>query len=481
MPRRRKLKLKLVVVKEVNDDHLSAQDEKKASSLSSEKNNHASHLLITPERKSGRSRCTHTPTRTQRHSLLLLQVVVDELNHLVRAGQLTYPGWQDDVDEFHQLHAKYSDNNDNNNKNTMSQEANETLANWVLSSRLQGIQHKQQASAGDRSHPHLKELDALLPHLTYPGWPRDYQVALQSHYRHDNDWNQQRALFRLQQKECVHNGDRGHPRLTELDAMAQKLTYPGHERHVQQCEELHFQYSDDYIGNNVLARQFLSLRHRQAHWEGGKHNHNKTAAYKALEQLKRHIPSYPGAAEDVHAAMEAHLYPCSIVESSGQVLDYATAMERVQHKQSALEQGDRTHPRLVALDRVVARAPPSLLQDSTLADMDQDNWRQFIQQLEEVHFRYGTEDWVGNAIFEKLLLALKRFQKQCNSHKATTTATSPQYHRRSPHKALTPSKRQPSTPSSTTTATTAASYSWSTKSDDGSYDDDGIVEIHRVW
>ena len=188
-------------------------------------------------------------------------------------------------------------------------------------------------------------------------------------------------------------GDRGHPRLVELDYIAKKLTYPFHRRDIQYCEQLHLQYMDDYVGNNIVSRQMQTLRHRQQHWEG------KSSLREINGLLLQHQQ------QDARVALEAHLHHCSLAEN-GQVVDYPTALHQLQHKQLFLVQGDRSHPRLMALDRVTDKVRGTELEQSS-------NWLQLIKQIEDTHLRYASDDWVGNAIFEKLLKTLQNVQRRC--------------------------------------------------------------------
>lgn len=368
-----------------------------------------------------------------------------KLEGLLACDSLSYQGWQDDVQEFRSLHAKYYRQNTEEEDPVV---ANTTMADWVLTSRLEGMQHKQQAHLGNRSHPYLQKLDALLPHLQYSGWPQDYQSALQAHYQHNNDWNRQKALFRLRQRQCLHRGDRSHPRLVELDAVAKTLTYPGHERDVQRCQEWHCSYSDDYIGNNVMGQQFQALRNKQTHWQGGFGTTCSAARQQPLQQLEslRSTLTYEGWQDDVETALSAHLHGCATLQANGQVMDYATALHHVQHKDS-LAKGDRSHERLQQLDALVGQTCPQMQSTQT--------WLQLVQQCENTHLRYADNDWIGNAIWDELIKALK-----CLSKLDVSTIPS------TPSKNKT--RKEASSPSSTATAETAitASSSWTSDEDE---------------
>lgn len=370
-----------------------------------------------------------------------------ELEGLLACDSFSYPGWQDDVQGFRSLHAKYYCQSETDEDPAV---ANPTMADWVLTSRLEGMQHKQQAHLGNRSHPYLQKLDTLLPHLKYSGWPQDYQSALQAHYHQNNDWNRQKALFRLRQRQCFHRGDRSHPRIVELDAVAKTLTYPGHERDVQHCQEWHCSYSDDYIGNNVMSQQFQALRNKQIHWQGGGGGASATRQQQQpLQQLEtlRSTLSYEGWQDDVGTALAAHLHGRATLQANGQVMDYATALHHVQNKDS-LARGDRSHQRLQQLDALVARTNPQVQSTQT--------WQELVQQCENTHLRYADNDWIGSAIWDELLKALRCLSKLDVS---TTLPSTPSKHK---------TKKDASSPSSTATAETTitASSSWTSDEDD---------------
>ena len=371
-----------------------------------------------------------------------------ELQDLVSSAVLTYEGWESDVAAFHKLHAKYYRNNQGENMHDQRiqpelQVSQQIVGEWVLASHLEGMKNKQAASEGDRSHPHLRALDSLVPHLTYPNWPVDYQAALHCHYQtlqsstdakantstSNTDWNRKRSIFRLQQKQCVHQGDRSHPRLVELDSLLQRLYYPGYHRDWEACEDLHFQYSDDYVGNQIVAVHMQSMRHRQKHWDNGGTSvkQNTQTARNELDTLRQTV-SYDGCQEDIQVAQEAYLYPCSSPTLDGKedgssrrhILDYRAAMLILQNKQTINELGDRSHPRLQQLDR-------ELQQITSVDNSQQSSVQELRQQLEDVHVRYATDDWVGNAIFDTLLRVLKKQRKQSAKLKLTAKPLFPTY------------------------------------------------------
>jgi len=328
---------------------------------------------------------------------------------MVEKSLLCYPQWEKDAAEFCLLHEKYhlgqtlpSTKNSYNSKS--NSQDHHKLEEWVLQSRLQGMKNKQQAFDGDRSHPYLKTLDQLIVHLTYPQLFQDYRDALHTHFHYDNDWLRQRCLFRLKQRQCLHMGDRSHPRLVELDALRLTLTYPGYERDWEALKELHLQYSDDYIGNNVVARHIESLKHRQAHWDG---SNTKLASWKKLNFLRSEV-TYDGCDSNVIAALEAHLYPCAMMD--GHVVEFGTALHILCTKQEVFRERDRSHPRLVALDSVVDLVTAGNNTASNLLVKDS-KWIALVEQLEQVHVRYALDDWVGNAVFDHLLRSLKRYQR----------------------------------------------------------------------
>jgi len=100
------------------------------------------------------------------------------------------------------------------------------------------MKQKEAAFTGDRSHPDLATLDALQHTTNYPGWELDFKSAQDLFTSESVGFAFKGSLHCLIQKQCVHEGDRSHPRLEEMDALA--LTYPGCESDIEIIEHDHF-------------------------------------------------------------------------------------------------------------------------------------------------------------------------------------------------------------------------------------------------
>lgn len=100
--------------------------------------------------------------------------------------------------------------------------------------KLEGMTRKQDIYNGDRSHQELVLLDSL--QLTYPGWEEDVLEAENSHIR--AVWtNFEHQIFKIQQKQKMHEGDRSHPRLRALDTL--NLSYPDWQHDCSLAEKDH--------------------------------------------------------------------------------------------------------------------------------------------------------------------------------------------------------------------------------------------------
>ena len=107
-----------------------------------------------------------------------------------------------------------------------------------------------------RSHAHLRALDALKPTLSYPGWRQDVAKAEQYHAQYPSLVNDHLAAMR--KKQAMHGGDRSHAHLRALDALKPTLSYPGWQQDVAKAEQYHAQYPS--LVNDHLA----AMRKKQA-------------------------------------------------------------------------------------------------------------------------------------------------------------------------------------------------------------------------
>mmetsp|Transcript_5519 Transcript_5519/g.9120 ORF Transcript_5519/g.9120 Transcript_5519/m.9120 type:complete len:445 (-) Transcript_5519:60-1394(-) len=238
-----------------------------------------------------------------------------ELDSLV----LTYPGWQSDVGKAEKTHLSDS--------------------SGISENVLEGMRRKQQVFLGDRSHPNLVKLDALLlsysSNLSYIGWQHDFRVAEVEHVAGKRSWAFNDAYHRLVEKQRLHADDRSHPALIELDSLV--LAYPGSELDVSKAEQMHL---NNYEG--IPEALLESMRRKQQVFVGDRSHPN-------LVKLDGMVFSYPCWRPDFQIAEQEH-----VADKSAWAFD--DAFHRLVEKQR-LHNGDRSRPCLIELDSLVLTYP----------------------------------------------------------------------------------------------------------------------------
>ena len=104
---------------------------------------------------------------------------------------------------------------------------------------LESMRRKQTIHTGDRSHPQLRALDVLAAGLTYEGWHADVTEAETVHARWPSLFD--RELEAVRRRQTMHAGDRSHPQLRALDALLAtgQLAYDGWRADVTRVEKNH--------------------------------------------------------------------------------------------------------------------------------------------------------------------------------------------------------------------------------------------------
>merc|ERR1712130_217175 len=87
-------------------------------------------------------------------------------------------------------------------------------------------------------------LDELALQLTYPGHETDLKAAEKAHTNLPQEFDAR--LFEIQEKQKIHEGDRSHPRLFELDNMV--MTYPNWQSDYERAQLYHLRYPELFIG-----------------------------------------------------------------------------------------------------------------------------------------------------------------------------------------------------------------------------------------
>ena len=110
----------------------------------------------------------------------------------------------------------------------------------------------------------LRELDALKPTLSYQGWQRDV-AEVESDYARYSVSIAARTLAKVRKKQQLHDGDRGHPLLRELDALKPTLSYQGWQRDVAEVESDYARYSVSIAASTLAMVRKKQQLHERVH------------------------------------------------------------------------------------------------------------------------------------------------------------------------------------------------------------------------
>mmetsp|Transcript_26245 Transcript_26245/g.37474 ORF Transcript_26245/g.37474 Transcript_26245/m.37474 type:complete len:429 (+) Transcript_26245:94-1380(+) len=189
-----------------------------------------------------------------------------------------------------------------------------TSANWI--------------ELGDRSHPNLKLIDKLKSELTYDGHKTDLKELEQAHFKGGSYFKS--ALDRVKGLEKMSRGDRSHPNLVRLDKLRRrtKLTYDGWRADFEEAEKAHQNvFMFDIMFNKIKRKQKLSVGDRS------------DEDVKFLDSMRRRL-SYPGWEKDWQRRLDSYIRGHDLTDQ-----DKFSMLEK-----QRMYEGDRSHPRLVALD-----------------------------------------------------------------------------------------------------------------------------------
>lgn len=198
---------------------------------------------------------------------------------------------------------------------------------------------KNWIACGDRSHPTLKLVDELKEQLTYDGYREDLQKLETAHLGGD-DFQVDQLKFYVQESQMIHDGDRSHPRLVELDSIRGTLTYDGWEEDFDEALTIHISREDDLFDG--VERCLKKMKHKQRMSIGDYRHPN-------LKFLFSLALTFPGWEDKLEEAVDAHKNGWET-----RIVDY--------HRYSLVErqhvfEGVRNHPRLVALDALTLTYP----------------------------------------------------------------------------------------------------------------------------
>ena len=189
---------------------------------------------------------------------------------------------------------------------------------------------------GDRSHPNLQLVDKLKRQLMYDGHQEDLERLEQAHFKGSNAFD--RISRTIVETDKMSRGDRSHWNLVRLDRLKMKLTYDGWRDDFQNAEQRHLHYvhcpdTFDHVLKGLERKQKVS--------EGDRSDEN----LKILDSLQL---SYPHWQEDWQEAFRHY--------KKGFDLKKSRELFLLKEKQR-MHDGNRSHPRLVALDSLQLTYP----------------------------------------------------------------------------------------------------------------------------
>ena len=229
---------------------------------------------------------------------------------------------------------------------------------------------------GNRSHPNLKIVDKLKKELTYDGRKKDLKELEQAHFD-GASVRFNRILHRVREKEKMSRGDRSHPNLVRLDELMKNVTYDGWANDLQAAEERHLNRPDsfDYVLREIERKQKISVGDRS----------DEQLIF--LDSLRL---SYPGWEKDWQEALRH--YTRGYKSSTSPIKFSLTEKQRMYN-------GDRSHPRLVALDSLQLTYP---------------GWEEDAKKYETKHTSstFGCFESSGEARARKEIEVMKGKQKR---------------------------------------------------------------------
>ncbi|EJK65732.1 hypothetical protein THAOC_13384 [Thalassiosira oceanica] len=233
-------------------------------------------------------------------------------------------------------------------------------------------------ASGDRSDPTLQMIDdELVPTLTYDGYQDDVKKLKAAFFEKGaEDYRFVTILFRVQQKQKMHEGDRTHPQLLQLDRLKCILNYAGWEEDFRQAEEAHLESGSRKIGNRFTTA-CKRLKNRQAIYDGDRSD-------PWLMRLDSLHLTYHEWGNDVRMVMTKYSNGCA----------YESQIHTLEERQRVFE-GDRSSPWLVALDNL-----KSLLSYPGYENDD-------VAAIEEQHF---TGIWLSRNVCDKFSSLLKKLR-----------------------------------------------------------------------
>ena len=228
---------------------------------------------------------------------------------ILDALDLSYPNWQKDCKKAEEYHLCFPE---------------------LFDGKIAGMKEKQKMHNGDRSHPNLIALDALT--LTYPRYAEDVFEAEDIHT--SKPFMYKEKLFEITEKQNMYVGNRSHPRLKILDGNS--FEYPGWQQDVSKAEHYHVRFPE------LFKQKLIGMQEKQKMYAGDRTHPNLVA----LDEIAKQI-NYPGYEQDLKEAGKAH---------TDLPQEFNSRLFIIQEKQR-IHEGNRSHPRLVELDKMVLTYP----------------------------------------------------------------------------------------------------------------------------
>lgn len=365
----------------------------------------------------------------------------------------TYPGWGSDFENaFDSYEAGDGDQ-------------------FMASCRM--LEEKQHAFQNFKSYNRLKALVALV--LTYPGSEQDLQSAEEWNIKNvsnqENDRIFQGKLDDMKNKETLYIGDSIHPHIAAADKLeitypgyqcalssahlnalvTLVLTYPGNEEDLQIAEEWTIKNVPNQENDIIFQDMLDSLKYKEALHVGDDTNHpglEGALSSTHLNAVVALVLTYPGSEQDLQSAEEWTIKNVSNEENDRIFQDKLDGMRN----KETLHVGDRTHPHIVAVDKLEityprweedyqcavsahCEAPSARFPDAfhalrerqqvfsgdrshwRLVQLDSlklsyPGWEEDVKEVEEWHLQNAVND-TNNGMFNEVLEGMKDQQMIC--------------------------------------------------------------------
>ena len=218
-----------------------------------------------------------------------------------------------------------------------------------------------------------KLLDELLRQsFQYPGWQKDFDAAKVA-FQTGSENIFRRALRKLNDKQQVYTDYMTFKRLSALAAL--DLSFPSHEMDKLQVERWLKTEPCHENTDSIFRDKVDGLRNKDQLFAGDRSHPN----IKELDGLKL---TYEGWEEGYRSAVMAH---CSSPSKS-----FASHLHHLRQME-AISKGDRSHWRLVELDRLSLSYP---------------GWKEDVAEIEEWHLK-NIENEENKDLFKEVLEGLK--------------------------------------------------------------------------